>query len=236
MKISRAMVFANERKGIAKKVRREVVTFLLSRNVEVDRKAPQLIITIGGDGTVLYNKEHYGVPFFSIGSSTSFICQADFSDWQGKLARVLSGLRTEKRLLLKCHIDGRRMPDALNEIGIRNPRPRVLSMHLAAGKSHHAFRADGILFCTPTGSPAYCYSCGGREMKDDERGYQVVAISPFRRLFSPTVIRAGVECTLRISGNEQAQFFVDGQEFGKFTSKNTLRIGIAKRHFLFAKA
>jgi NAD+ kinase len=235
MKISRAMVFANERKGIAKKVMREVVSFLRSRGIGIGAGSPQVIITIGGDGTVLYNKEHYGAPFFSIGSNTSFICQADFSDWRGKLARALSELKTVKKLLLECEIDGKKMPLALNEIGIRNPQPRVLSMHLAAGKQHHAFRADGILFCTPTGSPAYCYSCGGSEMKSGEWRYQAVAISPFRRLFSPTIMRAGVECTLRISGNERAQFFVDGQEFGNFTSKNTLKVRLAKTPFLFVK-
>jgi NAD+ kinase len=235
MKITRVSIFANERKGIAKKVRQEVVSFLQSRGVKTGGDAPQLIITIGGDGTVLYNKRHYGIPFFSIGSNTSFICQADFSDWRGKLARVLSRLKTGKRLLLECRIDGKKMPVALNEIGIRNPRPRVLSMHLAAGKIHHAFRADGILFCTPTGSPAYCYSCGGSEMKIGEWKYQVVSISPFRRLFEPTILRAGTECTLRISGNDKAQFFVDGQEFGYFTSKNTLKVRVAKKPFLFAK-
>lgn len=234
MRVLRAAIFANGKKPIARKVKLEVLSFLKERGVLISGK-PQLAITIGGDGTVLYNKLHYGVPFFSIGSSTSFVCQSDFSNWRGKLARVLASLKAERRLLLECHVGKKQMPLCLNEIGIRNPRPRVLSIHLAIGERHYAFRADGVMFCTPTGSPAYCYSCGGKEMKKGERRYQVVAVSPFRRLFSPTMVPNGKECTLRITGGERAQFFIDGQEFGYFTSSDTLRVKASRKDFLFAK-
>lgn len=234
MAIARAAVFANMKKGIAKKVRCEVLAFLGKRGVRISKK-PQLAITIGGDGTVLYNKGHYGVPHFAIGSASSFICQANFSNWKPLLARALAGGGVERRLLLCCEVDGKRLPPALNEIGIRNPMPRVLSMHLEAGKRHHAFRADGILFSTPTGSPAYCYSCGGSQMPFGSRGYQVVAISPFRRMFPPTILKEKEGCTLRISGGERARLFIDGQDFGFFTSKNTLRAYACRKDFLFAK-
>jgi NAD+ kinase len=235
MRVSRAAVFANERKGIAKKIRKDVLAYLKEEGVRLSGR-PQLVITIGGDGTVLYNKRHYGVPFFSIGSSTSFICQATFSNWKEKLRSVVKRLESEKRLLLECAINGRLMPLALNEIGIRNPKPRVLSIHLEAGRAHHAFRADGMLFCTPTGSGAYCYSCGGDKMPVGGEKYQAVPISPFLRLFKPTALGAKARCTMRITGNERAQFFIDGQEFGFFTSKDTLHVRASRKRFLFAKA
>jgi len=234
MRVTKAALFANSRKPIALKVRRNVLSFLSQRGVSLS-SSPQLVITVGGDGTVLYSKKHYGVPYFSIGSSTSFICQADFSNWRSKLPRVLSSLKTEPRLLLSSSLNGKPLPLALNEVGIRNPAPRVLSLHIAAGKRHFAFRADGMLFSTPTGSPAYCYSCGGKEMKKNARNYQAVAISPFRRLFPPTIFPASTACTLRFSGRERAQLFIDGQVFGSMTEKDTLVIRAAKRPFLFAK-
>jgi len=235
MEVKRAIVLANRKKPQAASLKREVERFLLLRGVALSQEKPQLAITIGGDGTVLYHKRHYGVPFFAIGSRTSFICQSAFPDWKRKLARALSNLRTEKRLMLSCSIDGRRMPFSLNEIGIRNPEPRVLSLHLASGKRHFAFRADGVLFCTPTGSPAYCYSCGGKQMKKGDARYQAVAISPFRRTFRPIALPRGARCTLRMSGPERAQFFIDGHLFRPFTSKNTLRVWAEKKPFLFAK-
>ncbi len=251
MRVSSAFVIANNRKAIAKKVKADVEKFLSENNVRLSSSNPQLVITVGGDGTVLFSKKYYGTPYFAIGSRTSFICQSTFSDWKGKLARAIGNIRAEPRLLLSSALNGKPLPFSLNEIGIRNPEPRVLSIHLAvkpagSGKNHSsrpgasmqkhfAFRADGILFSTPTGSPAYCYSCGGKQMEKSGMQYQAVAIAPFRRQFAPAIFPAQTICTLRISGKEKAQIFIDGQPFGKFTEKDTLRITAAKKRFLFAK-
>ncbi|MEM2137583.1 MAG: hypothetical protein QW568_00665 [Candidatus Anstonellaceae archaeon] len=247
-----AFVLANSKKPIARKIKSEVENFLQQKGVRLSSAKPQLIITVGGDGTVLFSKKFYGIPYFAIGSRTSFICQATFSDWRGKLASALRKLRTEQRLLLASHLNGKPLPLALNEIGIRNPEPRVLSIHLSCGigsrrestgirsmvsqQNHFAFRADGILFSTPTGSPAYCYSCGGKKMKKSDLRYQAVAIAPFRRAFKPTIISRKSACTIRISGRERAHIFIDGQKFGRFTEKDTLLITASKKNFLFAKA
>ncbi|MFA6329005.1 MAG: hypothetical protein WCY41_06195 [Candidatus Micrarchaeia archaeon] len=236
MKVKCAIVLANRKKPQTAALRREVEKFLVARGVSLRAVKPQLAITIGGDGTVLYHKKYYGTPYFAIGSNTSFICQSTFANWRGKLARVLSSLKGEKRLVLECSIDGKKMPPSLNEIGVRNPEPRVLSLHLAAGKRHFAFRADGLLFCTPTGSPAYCYSCGGKQMRKGDARYQAVAISPFRRIFRPLALARSARCTLRLAAPERAQFFIDGHCFRAFTSKNTLRVWAGAKPFLFAKA
>ncbi len=231
------LVIANRRKPLAKKMKAEIGRFLISNNARLcgAKGKPGLVVSVGGDGTVLFGKRHYGIPYFAIGSKTSFLCQSDFSNWKLRLSRAISRLRFDRRLLLEGRLDGMPLPLALNEIGIRNPQPRILSIHLHSGKRHYAFRADGVLFSTPTGSPAYCYSCGGREMEPSDSRYQAVAISPFRRLFSPKVFPKGTTCTIRISGGERAQLFIDGQPFGAFTPKNVLRVKGSKIQFLFAK-
>ncbi|MFA6490210.1 MAG: hypothetical protein WCT52_06075 [Candidatus Micrarchaeia archaeon] len=235
-KIKRAIVLANKNKPIARQVKSKVEAYLCSRGVSVSAARPQLVVTVGGDGTVLFSKRYYGIPFFSIGSGTSFVCQADFSNWQRKLSRALAKPSLDRRLLLDCRLGGRHLPPTLNEIGIRNPEPRVISIHLQCGLRHFAFRADGVFFSTPTGSPAYAYSCGGVQMGKNSQDYQAVAISPFRRLFKPQIIKKGTACTLRISGHERAQLFIDGQPIGVFTEKNTLAVRAARKPFLFLKA
>ena len=235
--ILRAFVIANGKKPIARKVKKEVRGFLSMRGIGISARSPHIIITVGGDGTVLFPKKYYGIPFFSIGSKTSFICQADFSNWKKKLARVISRpLALERRLLLEASVNGKKLPLALNEIGIRNPEPRLLSIHLQSGKKHAAFRADGVFFSTPTGSPAYCYSCGGKEMKRTANAYQAVAIAPFRRLFAPAIFPASANCTLRISGAGISHLFIDGQPHGSFSEKQTLRVKGSKTPFHFVRA
>ncbi|VVC02215.1 NAD kinase [uncultured archaeon] len=235
-KISRALVLANARKPIAVRLKKEVDAFLRHSGVRISPLRPQMVVAIGGDGTILYYKKHYGTPFFAIGSNSSFMCQAKFSDWKHRLSAALGRPRLDRRLLLSCSVNGRKMPPALNEIRIRNPEPRVISLHLMAGKKHFAFRADGMLFSTPTGATAYCYSCGGKEMKKNDARYQLVAISPFRRLFPPTLVSGKAKCSLRISGPEKAQLFIDGQEFGMVSEKDTLHIEAGKKPFYFVKA
>ncbi len=234
-KVSRAHVIANEKKPIAVAIKKDVLGFLAGRGVKISSSSPQLIITVGGDGTVLFSKKHYGVPFFAIGSSTSFICQATFANWKSKLPRALQNLKFERRLLLESTLNGKPLPLSLNEIGIRNPEPRVLSIHAKLGKRHFAFRADGFLLSTPTGSPAYCYSCGGKQMKKREWKYQAVAIAPFRRLFSPLILQSSARASVGFSGHETAEIFVDGQAVGKLTEKGTLRVRASSKSFYFAK-
>ncbi len=232
----KALVVANRKKPIALRIKSEVEDFLREFGAKISSKRPALVVTVGGDGTVLFSKKHYGIPFFAIGSKTSFICQATFADWKPKLRLALLGMLTKQRLLLGASLDGKRLPLALNEVGIRNPEPRVMSLHLLVGKREFAFRADGILFSTATGSPAYCYSCGGSEMKASSTNYQVVAISPFRRSFKPLPLPSTAVCTLRLSGPERAQIFVDGQVVGHFSEKQSIRVFASRKRFLFLDA
>ena len=72
-------------------------------------------------------------------------------------------------------------------------------------------------------------------MKKADARFQAVAISPFRRTFAPLMLARGARCTMRMSGPERAQFFIDGHLFRAFTSKNTLKVWAGKKAFLFAK-
>lgn len=235
MMVSRAKVLANPKKIAAMKAKKEVEKFLAEMGVST-KGNPQLVITIGGDGTVLYHKKYYGIPFFAIGSRTSFLCQADFSDWKGKLSRAIRSLKCEKRLMLCCKVGKKRMPLALNEIGVRSPSPRVLSIYVQIGKKHCAFRADGMLFCTPTGSGAYCYSCYGKKMAKQSESYQLVAISPFMRAFKPTIVPKSTKCRLRLGKGNSAILFIDGQFSFRFRQGGMLEVEACRKPFLFAKA
>ena len=207
------------------KTKAEVIRFLKQRGVKILKSGQaDLVITIGGDGTLLYNKSNARAPIFAIGSKQSHICQARKEEWNGKLLRVLNGkYRIEKRSMLTCEIEGRAAKDALNEIVIRSRDHRVIDLHLEVGSKPYNFLADGVLFSTPTGSTAYCYSAGGKILPLHARKFEIVAIAPYKRLFKPTAVSdtAVVRATTR---SRTADLVFDGQFIHRIPAGERIRI------------
>ncbi len=209
--VKSAVVIANPKKREAEKLLEEVKKFLTKKGVEVTEQDADIFIAIGGDGTILYNKGHFDKPIFGIGSKSSFLCQANEQDWREKLSVILGGFRIQERLMLSSELEGKRLPDALNEVCVRNKEHRILVMKLGVDGKEYSFRADGVLFSTPTGSTAYSYSCGGSEMEVKERRYQIVAIAPYRREFAPAIVPESAECSLVVQSECDADVVIDGQ-------------------------
>jgi NAD+ kinase len=209
--VKSAVVVANPSKKNAIETRKQVLEFLGEKGVRISGRSADLFIAIGGDGTVLFNKGHFDKPIFAIGSESSFICQAQHHDWKEKLGKILGGFQTEERAMLSSELDGKKLPDALNEVCVRNKEHRILAMHLKVDKKDYAFRADGVLFSTATGSTAYSYSCGGEEMGQTDTRCQIVAIAPYRRSFEPMIVPQGAISTLIVESECDADVVIDGQ-------------------------
>jgi len=227
-----AYVVANPKKPAVAKVKEEVEKFLAERKVGISSEG-KLLVTIGGDGTILHNNRHFDKDIFAIGSKSSFLCQARLENWREKLGKILSGYKVQKRMMLASELDGKRLPDALNEVCARNKEHRILVLGLEIGKKWHEFRADGVMFATPTGSPAYCYSCGGKELAADANEYQAVAIAPFRREFEPVVVPAEVKCRLIVESECDADVVIDGQEVFPLKQKSVVKVWVSDKKAKF---
>jgi NAD+ kinase len=224
--VESATVLFNPKKREGAGMKREVEKFLLQHGVKLREKG-EMVIAIGGDGTILYNKRYYDRPIFGIGGELSFLCQATMKNWRGRLGRVLKGYRTDKRMMLASELDGKRLPDALNEVCIRRRMHRVLRMKLAVAGRRYALGADGVIFSTPTGSTAYAYSCGGKELQPHARRYGIAAIAPLRRGFKPLVVGENMVSRLLVEeGGENTDVIIDGQLV--FPMKKRSRVKVYK--------
>ncbi len=237
-KIKSAAVIANPKKPWAIRLRPAVVSYLESKGIAVESNGSpsDLAVMIGGDGTILYNKRHYGKIIFGIGSETSFICQGLRHSWKKSLARFLSHPRVSERFSLSPVLNGKRLPVALNDVAIKTRDHRIIRVKLAVNGRRFDFLADGIIFSTPTGSGAYAYSAGGREMPYESQDYQIVAIAPYRRAFKPMVVNGKTRSSCSITSECDVDVIVDGQTV--IHAKNGMRLRVAKnRHpVMFAKA
>lgn len=159
-----------------------------------------LVITLGGDGTVLYVAKLFQriVPpiiSFSLGS-LGFLTNFRFEDARKTLTKVFNnGINVNLRMRFSCTVhapDGSALSshEVLNEIVIdRGPSPWVSMLELYGNDSLlTVVQADGLILSTPTGSTAYSLSAGGSLVHPEISAVSVTPICPHTLSFRPMLL------------------------------------------------
>lgn len=185
----------------------------------------QLIVVIGGDGTLLSagrDLSHYGVPLLGINQGRlGFMVDVLPDDMGEALDAALAGdgVADDRLLLDMCvrHADGstERPTQAVNDVVLRNfANIRMLEFETWLGDefiSQH--RADGLIVSSPTGSTAYALSGGGPVVHPSVSALTLVPICPHTLSDRPIVVPANntVRIVLRGPAPAQATVTCDGQ-------------------------
>ena len=132
-----------------------------------------LLITFGGDGTLLSIARHAPehVPIIGVNMGTlGFLTEIRVEEFPAVLDRVIDGgYFVEPRVTFSVSVSG---PDrehasrtyrVLNDVAInKSAVARIIEMRVSvAGLFVSTFRGDGMIIATPTGSTAYNLSAGG---------------------------------------------------------------------------
>ena len=131
-----------------------------------------LAIVLGGDGTLLSAARavgHRGVPLFAVNlGGLGFLTAITVNDLYPELERSLAGnfTLTRRKMLAVAHRRGEETLaeyQALNDVVVaKTAIARVVDLEAWAGESFVcAYKADGLIIATPTGSTAYSLSAGG---------------------------------------------------------------------------
>ena len=182
--------------------------------LEYDAAHPEVVITIGGDGTLLSAFHHYVDKLDQIrfvGIHTGHL--GFYTDWRNfeidDLVDSLvqdSGQSVSYPLLDMQAIYSDGTVDkyiALNEASIRNIiRTMVCDVYIN-NQLFENFRGDGLCISTPTGSTAYNKSVGGAIMDPNSIGFQLAEMASlnnrvFRTLGSPIIFGAQTKLMLRL--------------------------------------
>jgi NAD+ kinase len=182
-----------------------------------------LLVVLGGDGTMLSVARHAkaSVPILGVNlGELGFLTEVAEDEALDLLGRVLGGrYETEQRMTLGAVVErrGRRLSRyrALNDVVVSNAaRARILQLTVSVdGHPFTAYRADGVIVATPTGSTAYSLSVGGPIVEPALASLLVSPISPHTLSHRPVVLRP--EAVVRIAiprGEHDAVLTVDGQE------------------------
>ena len=143
----------------------------MKKIVRDDSIEPDIVLSIGGDGTFLKTAAKIGereIPIFGINSGhLGFLAGAQIDEYEEVAKAITSkNFMVEDRTLLEVSVDRDvRLPKpfALNEVAIqKNTSASMLSMHTEInGSQLSTYHGDGMIVATPTGSTAYNLSVGG---------------------------------------------------------------------------
>jgi len=188
---------------------------------QVARNRFDLMITLGGDGTMLragHLCAPVGVPLLGINLGRfGFLMQLGREDWQNVLPRVFTGeFSFEERMMLKVeHWRGEQLlqtDEVINEVVVaRGQIVRPIRLHANVdGYPLASYVADGLIAATPTGSTAYALAVGGPIMPPELRNILIVAVAPHLSLDRAIILPEGASVEISTASDHEAVFSVDG--------------------------
>ncbi|MCL2654944.1 MAG: NAD(+)/NADH kinase [Coriobacteriia bacterium] len=153
-----------------------------------DMPQPDLIVTLGGDGTVLravHAARSFTAPFLSIKfGRLGFLSGAPSDRLIEAVSAALSGAAPlEYHTLLEARVFSGTAEiarcRAVNELVLRSATTHMLTTMLAInGHAFNEVSGDGLIIATATGSTAYALSAGGPVLAPSFEGAEVVPLAP----------------------------------------------------------
>ena len=185
----------------------------------------ELLITFGGDGTLLSIARHApeNVPILGVNMGTlGFLTEIQVEEFPTVLERVLSGdFQVEPRVAFDVSVNGPahdgRSFRVLNDAAInKSALARIIEIKLnVSGLFVTTFRADGLVVSTPTGSTAYNLSAGGPIIYPTMEAVVITPICPHMLTNRPLVLPDTLDVEISIESRSQSQeiyLTLDGQE------------------------
>lgn len=202
----------------------------------------ELIIAIGGDGTMLYAARVAGdsdTPVLGVNRGRlGFLADITPDEMLESVDHVLRGNFTrDSRLKLSATLQrpGEDSVDsvALNDVVLqRRETGRMVDFETRIGDRYvNTHAGDGLVVATPTGSTAYALSCGGPIIQPHLDALVVVPVCPHTLTDRPLVVPAEKAIAVRVLERDEtkAEVTVDGLSMGEILPEDTLTISAAER-------
>lgn len=193
-----------------------------ARSKEALAREADLVIVLGGDGTLLSIARWTGprVPILGINmGELGFLTEVAEGEAMAMVARVLAGdFELDRRMTLEGELVRRGATvmrfRALNDVVISNgARARIVAFGVNVDDVPLAsYRADGLIVATPTGSTAYSLSAGGPIVDPTVQVLLLCPISPHTLSNRPVVLSPNAHVRMVVApGHEDAVLTIDGQ-------------------------
>lgn len=206
-------------------------------------KEIDLIVVLGGDGTVLEcvryalksDKAILGINIGRVG----FLCQLEKEELY-KLSSIGNAPYeyTERMLVEARHISNEKEKTyvALNDfVFSKGVFSRMIEIDIKClGSMIETYRADGVIFATPSGSTAYAMSAGGPIISPNVDAVLFTPICPYSRFQTPICFGSQEEIEVR-SQDDDIKMVIDGVLSVKISDEDKVIIKAHDKRVKFLK-
>ena len=186
--------------------------FIVASSLEDINTAPDILISVGGDGTILDTITAIGdseIPIVGFNTGRlGFLANNAKEEAKQIVEMLLRGdYELEQRSLLSLKTDDKLFGNnnfALNELTVhKKDSSSMMTIHTYINNEYlNSYWADGLIIATPTGSTAYSLSCGGPILIPQSKNFVINPIAPHNLSARPIIVPDDVEIKLRIEGRE----------------------------------
>ena len=206
-------------------------------------KGADLLITFGGDGTLLSVARHAPdhVPILGVNMGTlGFLTEVRREEFPAVLERVLKGeFEVEARTTFNVTV-GERHSRVLNDAAInKSALARMIEMKVTvAGLFVSTFRGDGLIVSTPTGSTAYNLSAGGPIIYPTMGAIIITPICPHTLTNRPLVLPDELDIEVGILADIDGEVYLtlDGQEGFPITEGDRICVSKSEERILLVQS
>ncbi|MBQ8135608.1 MAG: NAD(+)/NADH kinase [Clostridia bacterium] len=183
--------------------------------------ASDMVLTIGGDGTIMHAARHAAPlkkPLLGINMGRLGYVAGLEPDELAMLSRLKTGdYTTEKRMMLKVvhqSLNGKNEFFSINDAVIsRGSLSRLIDIDVSLDKDYMCnYRADGLIISTPTGSSAYSLAAGGPVVEPTMKCIVMTPICPHSIFARSVVFSHHSELVVTASCDDNTEVFltIDG--------------------------
>lgn len=201
-------------------------TYLNDFNLEYDEDQPDIVISVGGDGTLLYAFHRYKNRLDKtafVGVHTGHL--GFYADWTpDEIEKLVIALAKTPfqvveypllEVIVRYQHGGREARFlALNESTVKSVEGTLVIDVEIRGQHFERFRGDGLCVATPSGSTAYNKALGGAIIHPSINAIQLTELASinnrvFRTVGSPLLLPAHHTCMLRPVNEDNFQITID---------------------------
>lgn len=180
---------------------------------ELKEIKPDLMVTLGGDGTILGATiliKNINLPILGINlGRLGFLASTEKNKIETALDAWANGnYRIEERSMLNATSNIPIFTEnnvALNDFTLlKRDTSSMIKVHAYInGKFLNSYWADGLIVSTPTGSTGYSLSCGGPIIFPTSGNFAITPVAPHNLNVRPIVVPDDSEITFNIEGRSE---------------------------------